>query len=195
MATIEDSIAALTTATTALSSAVAVQQNSVNNAIAQFNAAFSRIAQLNLVNNTADIDKVISTAVTASLALKQPNLVSGVNISTVNGVSLMGGQPLVIARSATSLNRVLYDDRNNLRLTISQVDDSTVVDSLGLFMWTNTQLEPDDDETCFTTSTGQWLLKTPANDLLEAWSIYETSINDDWKEDESIRFAAFQLTK
>ena len=191
MATIEDSIAALTTATTAVTTAVGVQQTSVANAIAQFSSAFARIAQLNMVNNTADIDKVISTAVTAALALKQPTLVSGVNISTVNGVSLMGGQPLVIARSATSLNRVLYDNRSSLRSTTSQVDDSTVVESLGLFMWTNTQFEPDDDETCFTTFSGQWLLQSPASDLLDAWSLYDTCVNDDWKEDELARIATY----
>ena len=116
---------------------------------------------------------------------------SGVNISTVNGVSLLGGEPLVIARSATSLNAVAYADRGTLRASVSQVDDSTVVEGLGLFMWVNSQDEPDDDETCFTTATGQWLLKAPAFDLLEAWNLIEKSVIDDWIEDEQVRFAKY----
>jgi hypothetical protein len=102
----------------------------------------------------------------------------------VNGISLLGGLPLVIARSATSLNRVTYDNRGTLRSTVSIIDDSSLVEGLGLFMWTDTQLEPDDDETCFNTPNisitvgavttvtpaGQWLLQVPATDLLADWN-------------------------
>jgi hypothetical protein len=192
---IEDSVAALTTSTTALVNAVGAQQVIVTNAVTAFANTTSRVSNgLNNVDNTHDIDKPISTLAQTALATKQATLVSGVNISTVNGQSLLGGQPLVIVRSATSLNNVEYDSRSTLRAMSPQVDDSSVVHALGLFMWVNTQLEPDDDETCFTTANGQWLLKTPAWDLLSAWDMIEKSIMDDWIEDEPKRYAAYKLT-
>lgn len=190
--TIESSVAALTASTTALIGAVAVQQSAITAATSAFTGVTARVTTgLNLVDNTKDIDKPVSTAAALALGLKQANLVSGVNISTVNGFSLLSGEPLVIVRSATSLNLVAYSNRSGLRSTTSQVDDSTVVEGLGLFMWTNTQTEPDDDETCFTTATGQWILQAPAWELIDAWGIHESSYVDDWREDEPIRFAAY----
>lgn len=189
--TIESEVAALTTATTALITAVGAQQTGVAASVAAFTATTTRVNALNLVENTADASKPVSTAVQTALNAKQPNLVSGVNISTVNGVSLLGGGPLVIQRSATSLNRVEYDDRATLRSLSPELDDSTVVESIGLLMWINSKLEPDDDETCFNTASGQWLLKAPAWDLIEAWNLADKSYADDFREDEPIRFAAY----
>ena len=194
--TIESSVADLTTSTTALISAVGMQQVSVTNAVASFAAVTDRVNNgLNLVNNTADLNKPVSTATQTVLATKQSTLVDGMSISTVNGQSLLTGTPLVIVRSSTSLNRILYDDRANLRATTSQLDDATLVEGLGLFMWTNTQLEPDDDETCFNnaTTTGQWLLQCPAWELIDAWNLFDASTTDDWREDEPTRFAAYLL--
>ena len=192
---IEDAVSALTTSTTALTTAVGTQQLAVTTAVAGMVAVTNRVnTGLNNVDNTHDADKPVSTLTTAALALRQATLVSGTNISTVNGLSLLNGGDLVIARSATSLNRILYDNRANLRATTSQLDDTTVVEGLGLFMWANTQLEPDDDETCFnTTTTGQWLLQVPAWELIDAWNVFEASTVDDWREDEPTRMAAYIL--
>lgn len=191
--TIESSVAALTASTTALTNAVGVQQVAVTNAVAAFTATTARVATLNNVSNTSDAAKPVSTAAQDALDAKQATLVSGVNIKRVNGVDLTGSGDIVIARSATSINAVAYDDRATLRETTSQVDDATLVDGLGLFMWVNTKAEPDDDETCFTTATGQWLLQVPAPDLLAAWNLHETAYTDDWREDEPKRFAAYLL--
>lgn len=193
--TIELAVANLTTSTTALTTAVGLQQVTVTNAITTFANVTSRVnTGLNNVDNTRDLAKPISTLTQTALNTMQPTLVSGTNISTVNGRSLLGGQPLVIVRSATSLNAVAYDDRNTLRSSVSEVDDSTVISGLGLFMWVDTQDEPDDDETCFTTATGQWLLKAPAWDLLAAWDMIEKSVMDDWIEDEAKRYAVYKTT-
>ena len=191
--TIETEVAALTTSTTALLTAVGTQQTSVTNAVAGFAATTARVNGLNNVNNTTDALKPISTAAQTALDTKQATLVSGTNIKRVNGVDLTGPGDIVIVRSATSLNRVLYDNRATLRATTSQVDDATMVESLGLFMWTNSTTEPDDDETCFTTATGQWLLQAPAWDLIDAWSLHEAEYLNDWHEDEPTRFAAYLL--
>lgn len=193
--TIESAVSDLSTATTALANAVGVQQIAVVNAVAAFTAVTTRVnTGLNNLDNTADVNKPISTAAAAALATKQATLVSGVNISTVNGLSLLSGTPLVIVRSATSLNSVAYDSRATLRSLSPQVDDSSVVEALGLFMWVASQLEPDDDETCFNTASGQWLLKAPAWDLIDAWLLIEKSIIDDWMEDEPTRYAKYKLT-
>ena len=192
--TIESSVAALTASTTALLAAVAVQQSAVNAATTAFTSVTERVnSGLNAVDNTPDASKPVSAPVQAVLASKQATLVSGVNISTVNGVSLLGGQPLVIARSSTSLNLVAYSLRSTLRSLAAQVDDATVVEGLGLFMFVNTLAEPDDDETCFTAPDGQWLLQVPAWELIDAWALHEKSYTDDWREDEPKRFAAYLL--
>ena len=191
--TIETAIANLTASTTSLTNAVGLQQIEVTAAVLAFVGTTTRVNALNLVENTPDADKEVSTATQAGLDLKQATLQSGVNISTINGQSILTGQPLVIQRSATSINRVSYDDRGTLRSLSPQVDDSTFVESLGLFMWINSKLEPEDDETCLNTAQGQWLLRAPAWDLLDAWALHEQSITDDWREDEPMRFAAYLI--
>jgi hypothetical protein len=191
---IETEVAALTTATTSLTDAVLVQQTSVTAAVATFAATTATVDNdLNLVDNTADVDKPVSTAAQTALDAKQVTLISGVNISTINGASVLSGTPLVIARSATSLTSVAYDDRATLKIdpavgnSPNAVDDSVIVEGLGMFMWVDTQLEPDDDETCFSTpSTGQWLLVTPAFDLIEAYELVEDAYVDEFIEDQYI---------
>lgn len=193
---IESSVAALTTSTTALITAVGGQQTQVSASVSAFSTTTNRVnTGLNNVDNTSDANKPVSSATQTAVNLKQNTLVSGVNISTVNGVSLLGGTPLVIVRSATSLNKVAYEDRGTLRSTISELDDSTLVDGLGLFMWVNNTDEPDDDETCFTTSTGQWLLKSPSWDLIDSYNLFNESILNDWMEDEPLRFAEYLINK
>lgn len=187
--TIESAVADLTTATTNLTTAVGVQQAAVISAVSGFAATTTRVNALPNVENTTDLNKPVSTATSSALALKQATLISGSNIKRVNGVSLLGGGDIVIVRSATSLNAVAYDDRATLRSTTSEVDDSSIVEGLGLFMWVDSQDEPDDDETCFTTGTGQWLLKTPAWDLIDAWNSIEKSVMDDFIEDASVKLA------
>lgn len=194
--TIESAVSDLTTSTTALVTAVAVQQGTLDEAILSFYEITDRVtAGLNNVNNTSDALKPVSALTQTELNTKQSTLVSGLNISTINGQSLLSGNPLVIVRSATSLNKVDYEDRATLRNLSPEIDDSTVVSGLGLFTWVISQDEPDDDETCFTTATGQWLLQIPAPDLLDAWNLIEKSVVDDFIEDESSRFAAFLENK
>lgn len=194
--TLEAAVSDLTTATTGLTIAVGVQQDSVTAAVATFSATTTRVTTgLNNVDNTSDNSKPISSSTQSALNTKQSTLISGTNISTVNGQSLLTGTPLVIERGATSVSFVSYESRGSLRALTPQIDDSTVIPTLGLFMWVNNTNEPDDDETCFTTASGQWLLQLPAWDLLDAWNLIEKSITDDFIEDESIRFAAYLATK
>jgi hypothetical protein len=200
---IETEVAALTTATNSLTSAVAVQQTAVDAARALFAATTSTVDNdLNLVDNTADADKpvsdatvlaiaVVSDASVAGLATKQATLVSGSNLSTINGQSILSGVPLVVERSPSSLAALAYDLRGTLKIDPINgngpylVDDSVVVEGLGLFTFVDTQLEPDDDETCFSTpSSGQWLLAVPAFDLLSAYALVENAVIEEFIEDQ-----------
>jgi hypothetical protein len=190
--TIETEVAALTTATNSLVSAVLTQQTAVTSAVSNFADTTSTVNNdLNFVDNVRDANKPISIATQTALDAKQVNLVSGSNISTINGVSILSGTPLVVERGATSLVSLAYEDRATLKSDPAGgnppniVDDSVVVEGLGMFMWVDTQIEPDDDETCFSTpSTGQWLLVTPAFDLIEAYELVEDAYVDEFIEDQ-----------
>jgi hypothetical protein len=63
-------------------------------------------------------------------------LVDGLNLSTVNGISLLSGTPLVVERSATSLY-LNYESRGSLRSPANPLpvkDDSVVIEGLGLYV-------------------------------------------------------------
>ena len=195
--TIETEVAALTTSTTELVTAVGLQQTTVTNAVTAFTDVTTRVnSGLNQVDNTADADKPVSTAQQTEIDTKQNVLQSGVNISTVNGVSLLGGAPLVIERAPTEIAARTYDNRADIKsLTNSLAGDSVVIEGIGLLQFVETLLEPEDDETCFTVpGVGQWLLEAPAFDLLSAYALVEESIRDELDEDEEIRFNSY-LTK
>ena len=61
---------------------------------------------------------------------------------------------------------VAYDDRANLRSDTSH--DYVMVEAIGLLRHYVGSTEIDDDETCFATATGRWLLECPHWDLVEA---------------------------
>jgi hypothetical protein len=200
--TIETEVAALTASTTDLLNAVAAQQITVDDAVEQFTASIDTINNdLNNVDNTSDADKPLSDAGQIALDAKQSTLVSGTNISTINGVSVLEGGDLVIARSPTSLAKIGYEERGTLTSDPvlpnlpNVVDDSIIVEGIGLLMWHDTLDEPDDDETCFSTPSGQWLLHLPEYDLLSAWSLVEDSLRDELDEDEEIRFNSYLTTQ
>ena len=54
---------------------------------------------LGLVDNTSDADKPVSTAQATAIELKQDTLVSGTNIKTVNGSSVLGSGDLTVTSS------------------------------------------------------------------------------------------------
>ena len=150
----------------------------VNTTVANFEQTITRVNNLNQVDNVSDLDKPISNLALAALATKQVTLVDGDTISTVNGVSLLSGVPLVVQRSATSLVSLSYETRGTLRtpiIPLPEPDDSVVIEGLGLFMYVLGSEEPDDDETCFTSvdpisslPIGQWLLRVLAFEIQNA---------------------------
>jgi hypothetical protein len=190
--TIETEVALLTTAVTTQTGQVAVAIADVGTAVAGFAATTARVDALPLVDNTSDAGKPISTATQTALDAKQVTL-NNTNLKTVNGDSLLGTGNVVAPRGPTSLTKVEYDNRASLRALSPAEDDSALVKGLGLFMWVASTDEPDDDETCFTTAGGQWLLECPAWDLVDALARPERAVRDAWDEDENERFEIYLI--
>lgn len=64
---------------------------------------------LNNVDNTSDLNKPISTLTQASLNNKQDNLLSGINIKTINNTSLLGSGNLNLIGSKNEAGQVKVD--------------------------------------------------------------------------------------
>ena len=78
--------------------------------------------------------------------------------------------------SEQSISVIAYDDRATLRSTPEIHGKQSIVDGLGLFVHHVGSDEPDDDETCFDTATGRWLLQQPHPDLLAAWALPDDEV-------------------
>lgn len=62
-----------------------------------------------------------------------------------------------------------YDNRADLRSIDGPASVICVVESLGVFVWESGSTQIDDDETCFATSSGRWLLYAAAWDLVSEY--------------------------
>lgn len=65
-----------------------------------------------------------------------------------------------------------------------------MVDGLGLFQHVAGSDEPDDDESCFSTDTGRWLLQAVHWDVVDTWQLPDDEARDAYDEDEPLRFAS-----
>ena len=111
-----------------------------------------------------------------------------------NLASVSASEPGVTAdwiASAGGMPSYTYDQRGDLRASSGQF---AVVDGLGLFQHVAGSDEPDDDESCFATATGRWLLQAAHWDLVDAWQLPEFEERDAYDEDEPLRFASKVLT-
>tara|TARA_R110000782_G_scaffold3701_5_gene13467 strand:+ start:3651 stop:4286 length:636 start_codon:yes stop_codon:yes gene_type:complete len=175
-----------------------IAANALKNAIESLTIAYASTknkvdTELNSVDNTSDADKIISNLMVTALNTKQATLVSGGNIATINGLSLLEHTALLIASSPTSLTSANYEERENLRLPSTPqpiLGDALILEFLGLFQFYDTVEEPDDDETCFTVihnSTGlpygQWLLRVPSYEWTEAHEKIESRALEERRDD------------
>ena len=62
-----------------------------------------------------------------------------------------------------------YDERASLRDFNAGSLQRALVQGLGLFVFVSGSDEPDDDESCFATATGRWLLEAVHWDVVDAW--------------------------
>ncbi len=81
---------------------------------------------LGSVDNTSDANKPVSTATQAALNAKQEILVSGTNIKTVNGLSIMGPGNLVVGGGSGS---------GDMSMSIYDTDSDGVVDAAETAPW------------------------------------------------------------
>lgn len=73
----------------------------------------------------------------------------------------------VIRELAALTDNIDFDSRATLRSNAADDRTLAVIDGAGIYMHVVGSTETDDDETCFTTSTGAWLLISAHYDLIE----------------------------
>jgi hypothetical protein len=148
----------------------------------------SQVAATNNVDNTSDASKPVSTAQQTALDLKATTT----DVFTINNQNITGnggGNLNIVIESVSSIS-TSYNDRADLRLdpaTPNEVNDVRGVEGLGRFVWKSTTIEPDDDETCFTSVTGlgQWDLDVPSYDLIQAHDLPFNSLQNELAEKEA----------
>jgi hypothetical protein len=74
-----------------------------------------------------------------------------------------------------------YDNRGDLRT--NETGGFALVDGLGLFQYVSGSDEPDDDESCFATTNGRWLLEAVHWDVVDAWQLPDDEVRDAFDED------------
>ena len=90
--------------------------------------------------------------------------------------------------AGASIPTYAYDSRATLRSLSASSDDMALVDGLGLFVFSSGSDEPDDDESCFATNSGRWLLGCPHWDVVDTWQLPDNAVRDEYDEDEHLRF-------
>lgn len=214
----EQATASAASAASAASSATAAEYSAINaatsatNALASQNAAAtsaadseaSRIAasKLNLGNKAAPptVDNqgaaLLAGATYYDTALTKWRVWTGAawgdGISAISGVTSVNGMTGIVTLPPTQT--VAYDNRAALRSQTPAAGEMAIVDGLGLFQHVTGSTEPDDDESCFATATGRWLLEAVHWDVVDAWRAPDDAIRDEFDEDEPLRFASKVLT-
>ena len=98
--------------------------------------------------------------------------VAGISDGPVTSVN---GQTGVVVLPPGVIN-IAYDSRAQLRT--NNTGTHALVDGLGLFQHAAGSDEPDDDESCFATATGRWLLECPHWDVVADWQIPDNALRD-----------------
>ena len=164
-----------TIAETDLAAAVTAASNA---ATSESNAALSE---------TAAAASAIAADASADAAAASAASIAGGPVASVNGMT--GVVTLALIASYE------YDNRAALRSLSPANVDAAVVKGLGMFIWESGSTEPDDDESCFATATGRWLLQAASWDLVDAWQLPEFEERDAYDEDEPLRFASSFASK
>lgn len=94
------------------------------------------------------------------------------------------------AKSGGGLDVFAYDNRALLRAVTATAGDQAIVEGLGLFVFAAASTEPDDDESCFATASGRWLLEAAHWDLVDSWQAPDDQVIEDFQADEPLRFAS-----
>lgn len=120
-----------------------------------------------------DYESIVMTGV--PLAPTMPTSADGFEVANTAFVKA------AIAAGGAAIVSYTYDNRGDLRANLTGTH--AVVDGLGLFQYVVGSDEPDDDESCFATSAGRWLLQAAHWDLIDAWRLIEESVQDEALDD------------
>ena len=164
-----------TIAETDLAAAVTAASNA---ATSESNAALSE---------TAAAASAAAADASADAAAASAASIAGGPVASVNGMT--GVVTLALIASYE------YDNRAALRSLSPANVDAAVVKGLGMFIWESGSTEPDDEESCFATAMGRWLLQAASWDLVDAWQLPEFEERDAYDEDEPLRFASSFASK
>jgi hypothetical protein len=74
-------------------------------------------------------------------------------------------------REAAGITQFAWDDRGELRTANPAAGDYAIVEGLGMFRYYPGSTEPDDDESCFATAGGRWLIELVTWDFIQAWDL------------------------
>lgn len=130
---------------------------------------YRNAAQAAAGNSTVEANRARAEADRAEEAAAS---ISGGPVTSVNG------QTGVVVLLPEIIN-IEYDDRAQLR---SNIGTHALVDGLGLFRYVAESDEPDDDESCFATADGRWLLECPHWDVVDAWRLPDEGARDEFSD-------------
>lgn len=87
------------------------------------------------------------------------------------------------ALEALIIIKLAYANRASLRALTPADGNLSIVEGLGLFQFYDGSDEPDDDESCFATASGRWLLDAAHWDLIDAWQLADDDARDVYLDD------------
>jgi hypothetical protein len=136
---------------------------------AEANSLFAPIADIGVTIQAYDANL---TSFVSTFTLPTTDGTSGQVLQT-------NGSALLSFADASSVITRTYQNRADLRSINGPATIIGVVESLGVFVWVSGSTQVDDDETCFATSGGRWLLYAAAWDLVSEYVATELEVFND----------------
>lgn len=127
---------------------------------------------------------------TAIQAMPTATILGRISAGTGPSEPLTAAQVQAIIGSSGAVPTFAYDNRAALRTRAGVSGDQAIVEGLGLFVFATGSDEPDDDESCFATATGRWLMEAVHWDVVSTWQMPDDDARDVFDEDEPLRFDA-----
>jgi hypothetical protein len=111
------------------------------------------------------------------------SFVSTFTLPTVDGTADQilktdGAGNIGFADAGGGIDTYDYVNRNDLRSVDGPADSYALIQDLGLFKWESGSTEPDDDESCFATTSGRWLIEAVHWDVVDSWNEPDNDVRD-----------------
>lgn len=119
-------------------------------------------------NTTLTSDTIRAVSVSNGVRLIASDAEAIIHADTRDPTTEINRNDALINKEDRLLRPLPYEDRGTLRRTEGFADYKAFVEGLGLFHFVPGSPEPDDDETCFRSQTGAWLMEAAAPDYVHA---------------------------